>query len=105
MVPGPSGDQLQPPATAGKAPGGGQQAEPELGSHRLAVTARASMAIRASSSLAMAMILAQIWFWAQPWSGKFRRPVSFADRMLDPGPGFCGGLRGTGPGRWGCWWR
>jgi hypothetical protein len=39
------------------------------------------MAIQAVSSQAIATSSHQIWFCAKPCSGRFRRPVSFAQRM------------------------
>jgi hypothetical protein len=52
-----------------------------LGSQRRAVPVRASSWVQASSSQARETISHQSWFWAKPWRGRFRSPVSFAQRI------------------------
>ena len=52
-----------------------------FGSQRRAVPVRASICVQASSSQARATISHQSWFWAKPFSGRFRSPVSFALRI------------------------
>ena len=53
-----------------------------LGSHRRAEeSGSASRPIQAVISLARAMIWHQIRFWAKDFSGRFRKPASFAARI------------------------
>ena len=53
-----------------------------LGSQRRAGPARASICVQASRSQASATISHQSWFCANPFSGRLRRPVSLAQRIL-----------------------
>jgi hypothetical protein len=74
--------QPQPSAAVDEASGGGEQAQPQLlVSQARAGPSRASIAIQAVSSRAMATSSHQIWFWSKPRSGRFRRLVSLAHRI------------------------
>jgi hypothetical protein len=57
-----------------------------FGSQRRAFPVRASSCVQARSSLARATISHQSWFWAKPFSGRFRSPVSLAQRMRSSHP-------------------
>ena len=79
--PVPGEPQPQAAAAAGRRPATeNRRSRSRFGSQRRAWPARASSWVQASSSLARATISHHSWFWANPFSGRLRSPVSLAQR-------------------------
>ena len=80
--PGSGEPEPQPSPAAGHAARDGEDAQAQPFRFPAAgLAGQGSICVHAISSLAMAASSRHSWFWAKPFSGRFRSPVSLAQRI------------------------